>query len=46
MLCSEYGWTLEYAMKVPLRRVLCLHSVIALRHGWEWAEMSYTDRDI
>ena len=43
---SEYGWTLEYTMAVPLRLVLCLHVAIALRHGHEWTGPSYTERDL
>jgi hypothetical protein len=43
---SEYGWTIEYAMRVPLRRALCLHAAIALREGWEWKDLSYEERDV
>ena len=43
---SEYGWSLEYTLELGLPRALLLHTMIALRHGWTFAEMSYTDMEI
>lgn len=43
---TEYGWTIEYAMEVPIRQALCLHSAIALRHGYTWGEASYVQREM
>lgn len=43
---SEYGWTLDQALDLPIDQALCLHTAIALRHGWTWSEASYVERDI
>jgi hypothetical protein len=43
---NEYGWTLDQALDLPIRQALCLHTVIALRHGYTWAKASYVERDI
>ena len=50
---SEYSLPLDLgdgvpgsAMEMPVRQALCLHAVIALRHGWTWACPSYAKRDL
>ncbi len=43
---SEYGWTLDQAMDLPVDQALCLHTAIGLRHGCVWAGASYVMRDL
>jgi hypothetical protein len=52
-IMSEYALPLDLgddvpgsALEMPVRRALCLHAVIALRHGWTWASPSYAKRDL
>ena len=34
------------ALEMPVRQALCLHAVIALRHGWTWGCPSFSARDM
>ncbi len=52
-LLSEYALPLDLGpgvpgsiLELPVREALCLHAVIALRHGWTWAGPSYAKRDL
>jgi hypothetical protein len=45
-LMSEYSMTRAEVRRTPIAEALALRTVIALRHGYTWAEPSYAQRDV
>lgn len=43
---SEYGWSIRYALDVPLMQAFALYTAITLRHGGKLAGPGYRDRAI
>lgn len=43
LLCSEYGWTLDAVLALPVARALCLRAAIAERNGVESGGLTYLE---
>ncbi|PTY03896.1 hypothetical protein DB346_03010 [Verrucomicrobia bacterium LW23] len=45
-LCSEYGWTAEYVLRMHIAKAFCLYAACCARHGRPPRGPKYADMDM
>jgi len=45
-LCADYGWTIEYALSIPMATAFAMLVARKINSGEEWSEPNYFERDM